>query len=90
MQEVEGVINGELNYTNLRGDTGPLVYPAGFVWIFSGLYYITNNGENILLAQVIYAFLYSIMIAIVVEIYARVSKQVNIPVWVGLLLIASR
>ena len=25
MQEVEGVINGSFDYSNLKGDTGPLV-----------------------------------------------------------------
>lgn len=29
MQEVEGFLNGTTDYTKLRGDTGPLVYPAG-------------------------------------------------------------
>ena len=38
MEEVEGFINGTYDYTLLKGDTGPLVYPAGFVYIFSGLY----------------------------------------------------
>ena len=31
MQEVEGVLNGTLDYSLLKGDTGPLVYPAGLV-----------------------------------------------------------
>lgn len=35
MQEVEGFLDGERNYRNLRGDTGPLVYPAGFVYVYS-------------------------------------------------------
>ena len=30
MQEVEGYLSGERNYERIRGDTGPLVYPAGF------------------------------------------------------------
>ena len=51
MQEVEGVSNGTYDYSQLRGDTGPLVYPAGFVWLYMGLYYITSQGTNILLAQ---------------------------------------
>lgn len=38
MEEVEGVVNGTYDYTLLKGDTGPLVYPAGFVYIFYGLY----------------------------------------------------
>ena len=51
MQEVEGVSNGTYDYSQLRGDTGPLVYPAGFVWFYMALYYITSQGTNILLAQ---------------------------------------
>lgn len=34
MQEVGGFLDGERNYTALRGDTGPLVYPAGFVYLY--------------------------------------------------------
>ncbi len=48
MQEVEGFINGERNYLNLKGDTGPLVYPAGFVYVFSVLYWITDSGKSII------------------------------------------
>ena len=47
MQEVEGFLGGELNYSKLRGDTGPLVYPAGFVYIFAALRWLTDEGLNI-------------------------------------------
>ncbi len=47
MQEVGGFLSGERNYFNLKGDTGPLVYPAGFVYIFSGLRWLTDDGDNI-------------------------------------------
>ena len=54
MQEVEGVIvNGTTDYSLLKGDTGPLVYPAGFIWFFAGLYKLTNAGTNIKLGTMI-------------------------------------
>ena len=74
MQEVEGVQNGTFDYSQLKGDTGPLVYPAGFVWIFTGLYYITNNGTNIKLAQCLFAVLYLINIGLVFYLMSKSKK----------------
>ncbi|XP_012216357.1 lethal(2)neighbour of Tid protein [Linepithema humile] len=74
MQEVEGFLNGTMDYSKLRGDTGPLVYPAGFVYAFSGLYYITSNGTHIKLAQYIFAALYLVLLTLVFRIYARTKK----------------
>jgi alpha-1,3-mannosyltransferase len=34
MEQVAQVWSGEFDYVHLHGDTGPLVYPAGFVWLF--------------------------------------------------------
>ena len=48
MQEVKGFIDGERNYMNIYGDTGPLVYPAGFVYVFTMLYWFTKKGTDIL------------------------------------------
>jgi alpha-1,3-mannosyltransferase len=47
MQEVEGFLSGERNYMNLQGDTGPLVYPAGFVYVFVALRSLTDAGTNV-------------------------------------------
>ncbi|XP_071042894.1 dol-P-Man:Man(5)GlcNAc(2)-PP-Dol alpha-1,3-mannosyltransferase isoform X1 [Parasteatoda tepidariorum] len=71
MQEVEGVLNGTLDYLELKGDTGPLVYPAGFVYVYSILYAITQKGENIFLAQHIFAFLYLATLYYVFKLYTR-------------------
>jgi len=71
MQEVGGFLDGERNYENLRGDTGPLVYPAGFVYIYSLLRFVTNHGENIILAQYIFLGIYLATQALVFSIYAR-------------------
>ncbi|XP_077204329.1 dol-P-Man:Man(5)GlcNAc(2)-PP-Dol alpha-1,3-mannosyltransferase isoform X1 [Paroedura picta] len=74
MDEVEGVVNGTLDYTQLKGDTGPLVYPAGFVYIFLGLYYATSGGTNIRLAQYLFAGLYLTTLLLVFRIYSRTNK----------------
>ncbi|XP_019628046.1 PREDICTED: dol-P-Man:Man(5)GlcNAc(2)-PP-Dol alpha-1,3-mannosyltransferase-like [Branchiostoma belcheri] len=74
MQEVEGVINGTYDYMQLKGDTGPLVYPAGFVYVFGVLYYITGHGANIRLAQFIFAGFYLVLLALVFRIYNKTLK----------------
>lgn len=72
MEEVAGVLEEkQYDYQYLRGQTGPLVYPAGFVYIYSLLYWVTDHGENIRLAQVIFAGLYLIFIATIFYIYYR-------------------
>jgi alpha-1,3-mannosyltransferase len=71
MEEVEGVMGGDFDYKNLRGQTGPLVYPAGFVYVFMALHRLTSNGTDILMAQFIFAAIYLLMIAVVFYIYYK-------------------
>ncbi|KAI9001789.1 ALG3 protein [Hyaloraphidium curvatum] len=58
MQEVEGFLGGERDYMKLKGDTGPLVYPAGFVYLYSGLRWLTGGGVDLRTGQWIFAGLY--------------------------------
>lgn len=51
MSQVKGFLGGERDYRNLKGDTGPLVYPAGFLYIYSAFLYLT--GGQVYPAQVI-------------------------------------
>lgn len=74
MQEVEGVLNGTFDYSKLKGDTGPLVYPAGFVYIYMILYYATQQGRNIKVAQYIFYLLYIIYLLLVFRIYVKSKK----------------
>ncbi|KAL3272040.1 hypothetical protein HHI36_022502 [Cryptolaemus montrouzieri] len=74
MQEVEGFLNGTMDYGKLQGDTGPLVYPAGFVYIYSALYYITSKGENIYLAQYIFMCFYLLQILLNYRILSLTAK----------------
>jgi alpha-1,3-mannosyltransferase len=76
MQEVEGFLNGTLDYQYLKGDTGPLVYPAGFVYIFSILYFATDHGVDVRTAQWIFGGLYLVLIYQVFKMYTR-SKKVQ-------------
>lgn len=82
MQEVEGFLNGTLDYSKLRGDTGPLVYPAGFVYLYSVLYYATAYGANVKLAQYVFAVLYIATLLLVFRIYDKTKK---VPPYVVLL-----
>lgn len=94
MEEVSGVINdGELDYKLLRGGTGPLVYPAGFVYIYSLLYVATDHGANILLAQYLFAVLHTATQALVLYIYWACYSQSNprrFPLWIVGFLFTSR
>ncbi|XP_050357167.1 lethal(2)neighbour of Tid protein [Nymphalis io] len=74
MQECEGFLNGTLDYSKLRGDTGPLVYPAGFVYIYSIFYFLTNKGQNIKLAQHLFIMVYLLLLSFVLRIYIKTKK----------------
>lgn len=50
-EQVTGFLEGERDYSNLKGDTGPLVYPAGFLYVYSAIQYVT--GGDVYPAQVI-------------------------------------
>lgn len=56
------------------GDTGPLVYPAGHVYIYTFLYYLTNYGQNIRLAQYCFIGIYLAQMYSVLKIYSKCRK----------------
>ncbi|KAI2808525.1 dolichyl-P-Man:Man(5)GlcNAc(2)-PP-dolichol alpha-1,3-mannosyltransferase [Blomia tropicalis] len=74
MQQVECFLNGTLNYEKIGGDTGPIVYPAGHLYIYTILYFITNRGKNLYFAQHIFGLLYIGTIWLVFKIYSKHSK----------------
>lgn len=49
--QVSGFLGGERDYGNLKGDTGPLVYPAGFLYLYSAVQNLT--GGQVYPAQVL-------------------------------------
>lgn len=86
MEEVEGYESGERNYLNIRGNTGPLVYPAGFLYIFSVLKTLTNGGNDIFRAQVIFAGIYITTVTVSLFLYHRGK----IPAFCAIFLILSK
>lgn len=52
----------------------PHSYPAGFVYIFLGLYHVTARGSDIRLAQYLFAGLYLLNLLLVFRIYCRTNK----------------
>lgn len=47
MAQTGGFLSGDYNYLNLKGPSGPLVYPAGFLYTFSIIYYICDMGTSV-------------------------------------------
>nr|DAD43895.1 TPA_asm: hypothetical protein HUJ06_002125 [Nelumbo nucifera] len=43
LSQVSGFLEGERDYQNLKGDTGPLVYPAGFLYVYSAIQFVTGG-----------------------------------------------
>ncbi|XP_071719996.1 dol-P-Man:Man(5)GlcNAc(2)-PP-Dol alpha-1,3-mannosyltransferase [Rutidosis leptorrhynchoides] len=85
MSQVDGFIEGERDYNNLKGDTGPLVYPAGFLYIYSAIQYVT--GGQVFPAQIIFGFLYIVNLGIMLFIYVKTDV---IPWWALTLLSLSK
>ena len=73
MQQIDIYTKGERNYYNIKGDTGPLVYPGLHVYIYRLLYALTSHGENVFAGQIVFAFLYLITLAVVMSCY-RLAK----------------
>ncbi|CAH8552191.1 unnamed protein product [Heterobilharzia americana] len=75
MQQVAGFLNGTLDYDKLEGQTGPCVYPAGYIYVYSFLHWLTNGGSLIKTAQFVFLGLYIATLLLVFNIY-RLSFQV--------------
>ncbi|KAJ5558526.1 Glycosyltransferase ALG3 [Penicillium sp. DV-2018c] len=71
MQQVSLYISGERDYTKIKGSTGPLVYPAAHVYIYTLLYHVTEGGRDILLGQALFAILYLATLAVVIACYRQ-------------------
>ncbi|KIK59804.1 glycosyltransferase family 58 protein [Collybiopsis luxurians FD-317 M1] len=87
MIQVQLYLKGERDYSKISGPTGPLVYPAGHVYIFRFLHDITDSGKDIRFAQHLYALLYVGSVALTCAIYGKAG---NTPNWLLLILPLSK
>ncbi|KAJ8060332.1 hypothetical protein OCU04_010666 [Sclerotinia nivalis] len=71
MEQIGQYASGERDYTQIKGGTGPLVYPAAHVWIYYALWWITDHGRDILVAQRIFGVLYLGTLGVVLACYRR-------------------
>ena len=75
MEQVAQFLAGERDYPKIRGGTGPLVYPAAHVYIYTGLYHLTDQGRDIFLAQILFAILYLATLAVVIACYRQAKAR---------------
>ena len=58
MQEVDMWQAGERDDVKIHGSTGPLVYPAGVLYLFGMLKILTKDGTDVRQAQYIFLLFY--------------------------------
>ena len=75
MQEVDFWLDGEYDYRKIYGNTGPLVYPAGFLYLFGFLQWLTNR--EIPKAQIIFLGFYVLTQMAVFGLYLIILRQIR-------------
>ena len=81
MQEVSMWQDGELDYTKIYGGTGPLVYPAGFLYMYAFFKWLTGGGINVLLGQYLFCGLYILNEAVVLSVYNMIARNLVESLW---------
>ena len=57
------------------------MYPGGFVYLYSFLYKITDNGADIFKAQQIFAGFYMLQLLVVLIVYCQLAEKARFPPW---------
>lgn len=85
MQQIEVANEGELDYSLIKGDTGPAVYPAGFIQVYQWLHWITEEGSNINTGQTIFGYLFTFSVLLCCVAYTMVPNCKPWPIYLLLL-----
>ena len=85
IQQIKLIDQGEIDYAEVYGDSGPIVYPAGFYSVYSYIYWFI--GDNIKEAQNIFGYVFTASVLLTTVIYAQIW---DVPPWPIYLLLASK
>ncbi|CAN3372266.1 hypothetical protein DIURU_004199 [Diutina rugosa] len=86
MQQIAKVNNGEIDYSEIYGDSGPIVYPAGFIAVYKAIAQLTDGGADIKSAQQIFSY-----VLIFTNLLAVLTYVVSyVPPWTIYLLLCSK
>lgn len=87
MEQVAQFAAGERNYANIKGGTGPLVYPAVHVYIYRIIYAVTDYGADIRTAQWIFVGVYLAALSLAMAVYRKAKAP---PYLLALLILSKR
>lgn len=91
LQQVSLVKAGELDYSKIYGDSGKIVYPAGFVKLYSFLHWLSESGSNLYIAQRFFSYVYLLTLVTTVCCYFMAGGySKGVPPWCFWLLILSK
>ncbi|BGP04032.1 Glycosyltransferase family 58 protein [Rhodotorula toruloides ATCC 204091] len=75
MQQAQAFLDGERDYSMMKGDSGPAYYPALHIYLYSAISRLTAGGKHLERAQWLFAGVYVLTMAIVIfGIYRRNPK----------------
>lgn len=85
IQQIQLVNGGELDYSQISGDTGPIVYPAGFVQVYQVLNWITDNGKDIGFGQSVFGYVFVATTFLTCVVYSMVPDFQPWPIYLLIL-----
>lgn len=74
MEQITTYQSGDLDYLNYNSRNGPCVYGGAYIYIFDILHRVTEKGENLFRAHIIFFFLDLAEGYILLKIYEAAIK----------------
>lgn len=90
MQQVDMFLAGERDYSKIEGETGPLVYPALHLYIYTVFHKLLPAGARERPAQWIFLCVEFITFILVSAIYFLAGRTKHVPQWLLIPLVLSK